>query len=213
VTDEDSHTDITTKTVSVSTGGGGGAPTASFTYSVDNYTVAVNASGSLDPEGNITSYQWDWDGDGYYDTVGSNAVVGGHVYTEEGTYNLTLRVVDNESNDDTVMHQVEINVTSSDDDGGSSGWLDWNIDISTWLIGLMVGVATMGGGFTAYFMKPEIRKKLGIVASLATMFSVLFIVMAIIVYHADVHPAYFYATVAALIGTVAVTIKYYWGKL
>ncbi len=70
-------------------------PVASFTYSpkisIVNETIALDASLSYDPDGNITSYYWDF-GDGSNGT----GVFTTHNYTSIETYNVTLTVIDND---------------------------------------------------------------------------------------------------------------------
>lgn len=66
------------------------APVAAFTTAVSAKTLSVNASGSTDPDGTITSYGWNF-GDG---NTGTGAVTT-HTYTASGTYNVTLTVTDN----------------------------------------------------------------------------------------------------------------------
>ncbi len=80
-------------------GGGGGssnrAPVASFTASPSSgaapLTVAVNAAGSTDSDGSITSYAWDF-GDGGTAT----GVTAQHVYSQAGTYTIKLTVTDDD---------------------------------------------------------------------------------------------------------------------
>jgi PKD repeat protein len=71
-------------------------PIASFTYSPEisivNETVTLNAMLSYDPDGNITSYYWDF-GDGNNGTD----IITTHNYTTTGTYNVTLTVADNDN--------------------------------------------------------------------------------------------------------------------
>jgi PKD repeat protein len=73
------------------------APVASFTYSpaepLAEEIVSFNASASYDPDGSITSYQWDF-GDGNVTTVTDPVIT--HVYAECGNYTVTLTVTDNE---------------------------------------------------------------------------------------------------------------------
>lgn len=72
-------------------------PTARFTYSpqypVKNQTVTFNASASHDPDGNITSYQWNF-GDG--NTTTTTAQIATHRYLNYGNYTVTLAVTDND---------------------------------------------------------------------------------------------------------------------
>jgi len=71
---------------------------------------------SLDGAANISSYEWDWTNDGTYEGSGETQ---SHTYGSEGTYNVKLRVTDNDGAVDT---QVEtISVSSGTDDGGDSG--------------------------------------------------------------------------------------------
>ncbi len=71
------------------------APVANFTSSPEkpevHETVTFNATASYDPNGQIVSWDWNFN-DG---NVGSGEVVT-HAYTEAGTYNVTLTVEDND---------------------------------------------------------------------------------------------------------------------
>ncbi len=76
-------------------GGGGGdpgnkPPVAAFTSSVDRLNLSLDASGSTDPDGQISSYQWTF-GDG---SSASGAKVT-HAYAASGTYAVGLTVTDN----------------------------------------------------------------------------------------------------------------------
>lgn len=66
-------------------------PTAAFTSSATDLAVAVDAAGSTDPDGTITSYGWAF-GDGGTAT-GRTA---GHTYAAAGTYPVTLTVTDDD---------------------------------------------------------------------------------------------------------------------
>ncbi len=63
-----------------------------FFYGFVNKTMIFNASESYDPDGNITSYSWNF-GDG---SMGSGVVVS-HIYNDYGVYTVTLKVTDNNS--------------------------------------------------------------------------------------------------------------------
>lgn len=71
------------------------APTASFTTTPESgeapLIVTFNASGSSDPDGSIESYSWNF-GDG---NTGSGMTTT-HNFAEEGTYLVTLTVIDND---------------------------------------------------------------------------------------------------------------------
>ncbi|HEC77372.1 MAG TPA: PKD domain-containing protein [Thermoplasmatales archaeon] len=73
-------------------------PVAIFTYAPFDpkiqEIVIFNASQSYDPDGgSIVTYKWDFNSDGTIDGYG---VVVVHKYTTEGTYNVTLTVIDDE---------------------------------------------------------------------------------------------------------------------
>ena len=62
-----------------------------------DWPLTFNGSKSyhLDPFRQIVSYEWDFDGDGTFDTAPSSDPTATHTYTELGTYTVTLRVKDN----------------------------------------------------------------------------------------------------------------------
>ena len=72
-------------------------PIASFTYSpenpVVNQIITFNASASCDPDGNITSYEWDF-GDG--NITNTTHEILNHSYSETGNYDVTLTVTDDD---------------------------------------------------------------------------------------------------------------------
>lgn len=76
------HT-VTTNLVNV-------APTAAFSSTVTDLTVAFDASGSTDSDGTIASYSWNF-GDGSTGT----GVTPSHAYAIPGSYPVTLSVTDN----------------------------------------------------------------------------------------------------------------------
>lgn len=75
-------------------------PVANFTESAHTayvgLAIAFNPGDSFDPDGAIVLYEWDWDGDGLYDSSTPSPDEVTHAYTEPGTYNVTLRVTDND---------------------------------------------------------------------------------------------------------------------
>jgi Zn-dependent metalloprotease/PKD repeat protein len=84
------------------------APVASFTFSPQNPTpnnaVNFDASSSTD-DGSITSYEWDFDGNGTFDATG---VTSSFTYTASGTFVVTLRVTDNNGQTDETTRSVTI---------------------------------------------------------------------------------------------------------
>ncbi len=81
-------------------------PIASFTYVPKNPAVgqqiSFTASSSYDPDGNIVSYDWDFE-----DGNSGSGVNPTHAYAQDGTYTVTLTVTDNDgatdSNSTTVV--------------------------------------------------------------------------------------------------------------
>jgi len=82
-------------------------PVASFTYSpttpVVGETIIFNASASHDPDGAITSYEWNF-GDGATDT----GIMTTHSYAAAATYTVTLTVTDNDNALDNAMAEVTV---------------------------------------------------------------------------------------------------------
>ena len=81
---------------------------ASATRIIQNETIVFNSSKSFDPDGEITTYIWDF-GDGYKNTTNSTNV--SHQYEKLSSdgkpYNVTLTVIDDHSQDNT----TSINIT------------------------------------------------------------------------------------------------------
>ena len=63
-----------------------------------NQTVTFDASGSSDPDGSITKYEWDLDGNGTYETdTGTSPTVDHDATPPRATYNVGLRVTDSDA--------------------------------------------------------------------------------------------------------------------
>jgi PKD repeat protein len=101
VTDDEGDTDQLTVDVTVEEPNQ--LPTAAFTAATDAAEVQVDASGSTDPDGTVTSYDWEF-GDGGTAT-GATA---SHVYADPGTYPVTLTVTDNRGGTDSVTQDVTV---------------------------------------------------------------------------------------------------------
>lgn len=92
--------------VLIGNAGSNAAPTASFTTSQPSSKfVVTDGNASLDPDGFIATYRWDF-GDGSAPVI-SDAEVG-HVYAATGTYTITLTVTDNQGAKDTISKQVAV---------------------------------------------------------------------------------------------------------
>ncbi|MCU1431106.1 MAG: domain containing protein, partial [Actinotalea sp.] len=79
------------------------APSASFSATPSDLSVGVDASGSTDPDGTISSYAWTF-GDGGTAT-GPTAT---HAYTQAGTYPVTLTVTDDDGATATTSRSVTV---------------------------------------------------------------------------------------------------------
>ena len=84
-------------------------PIANFTYSpekpVVNQSVTFDASSSYDPDGNITSYEWDF-GDG--NITNTTHEILNHSYSEAGSYEVTLTVTDDKGATDSTTKIITI---------------------------------------------------------------------------------------------------------
>jgi PKD repeat protein len=124
VTDDYGNTDTTERVVTVVDATPPTAVTQPNVTVEAGTAVTFDAANSTDNE-NITSYEWDFAGDGTYDASGITA---NHSYVDHGTYNATLRVTDGENNTDTAQRTVTVQArngsgenTSSDAGSGEDG--------------------------------------------------------------------------------------------
>lgn len=94
-------------------------PIASFRLSNDaplvGEWVVADASGSWDPDGNLADAEWRF-GDGSV----ASGFVSGHAYSEEGSFAITLRVVDRAGASSEATHRVLVH-RGSPGGGGCSG--------------------------------------------------------------------------------------------
>ncbi|MFD5898942.1 ThuA domain-containing protein [Streptomyces sp. NPDC060366] len=71
------------------------SPVAKAAASVTNgplpLKVDFSSEGSVDPDGDALTFEWDFDGDGTYDSTDENAT---HTYTEGGEFSAQLKVTD-----------------------------------------------------------------------------------------------------------------------
>jgi PKD repeat protein len=114
VTDNKGATGTTTKAVTVAAANQ--PPSASFTASASNLTVALDGSASSDPDGNLVSYSWDF-GDGTSPGTGATT---SHTYAVGGTYTVTLRVTDNrgataETSREITVSPAQVGLIAQDD--------------------------------------------------------------------------------------------------
>lgn len=106
VTDNDNATNTTTKQIIVNS-----IPSISFIYTPDNpktgETVIFNANDSIDADGNIVKYEWDWDGDGIYDETLSNPIIT-HSWNDDGNYEIILRITDDKGAVNVTKKEISI---------------------------------------------------------------------------------------------------------
>ena len=67
---------------------------SSTTRTQPGYTLSFYAAAS-DPDGVISNYEWDFDGDGVYDSETGSTASASHAYASAGTYGARVRVTDN----------------------------------------------------------------------------------------------------------------------
>jgi len=106
VTDNDTLTDTAASDVTVSPPALQ-PPVASFIYSptapqVDE-TVTIDASASSDSDGTIVSYEWD-----FGDETDGTSEIATHIYADNGTYVVTLKVTDNDGLSDTTSKDITV---------------------------------------------------------------------------------------------------------
>jgi large repetitive protein len=149
-------------------------PTAAFTSSVNNLTVSFDGHTSVDPDGTIVSYAWDF-GDGSTG-VGQTAT---HTYAAAGNYPIVLTVTDNRGGIGTasgVVAPVAPTVFAVDTFGRTvaTGWGTadtggaWTLQGSSTLFSVGSGVgkiklATAGSGPSAFLNTVSARDVLGTV--------------------------------------------------
>ncbi|SFD04566.1 endonuclease [Pseudoalteromonas denitrificans] len=79
------------------------APQAAFTYSCENLNCQFDASSSIDEDGEITQYMWDF-GD---QSQGENMRTE-HVFANEGSFTVTLIVTDNSGAQTSITHTFDV---------------------------------------------------------------------------------------------------------
>jgi len=91
---------------------GNTAPTASLAaapaYGDAPLTVSFDASSSSDPDGSIVEYEWDFDGDGAWDSCGDSSSAQ-HGYSAPGAWKARVRVTDNKGAQAAATAEVRAN--------------------------------------------------------------------------------------------------------
>lgn len=79
-------------------------------------SIRFDGSDSSDPDGSIASYEWDIGGDGQIDRTGDSV---SHTFASQGSYEIRLRVTDDDGATDTAT--ITIQVEANDEDDGNDG--------------------------------------------------------------------------------------------
>jgi len=91
--------------------GGNFNPIAKFTWKPSlpdpKEIIRFNASKSIDYDGNIILYEWDWDNDGEFDENHTNYTAA-HSWSDYGYYPVTLRITDNDNLTDVITKTVRV---------------------------------------------------------------------------------------------------------
>lgn len=89
----------------------GAAPVADLvvfpTSGMSPLDVQLDAGASTD-DGTITTYEWDFEGDGIYDENTGNTPITNHTYDTQGTYTPTVRITDDDTLTDTAQATLEV---------------------------------------------------------------------------------------------------------
>lgn len=89
----------------------GAAPIADLvvfpTSGMSPLEVQLDAGGSTD-DGTITTYEWDYEGDGIYDENTGNTPIVFHTYETQGSYTPTVRITDDDTLTDTAQGALEV---------------------------------------------------------------------------------------------------------
>jgi PKD repeat protein len=101
VTDNDGATDSASRDMTVTANE---APTAKFASVSNGLALSVDASESVDPDGSISSYVWEW-GDGTPDGSGQ---ISSHAYSATGDYSVKLTVTDNDGASNSISRTVSV---------------------------------------------------------------------------------------------------------
>lgn len=108
VTDNEGESDSVTQDVVVNSGGENLAPTATFSSDCTNLSCEFSDA-SVDADGTLVSWNWNF-GDGNFSSAQSPS----HNYSSDGSYTVTLTVVDNNSASDSTSQGVTVSSGGGD---------------------------------------------------------------------------------------------------
>lgn len=105
--------------------GSNSPPTAAFDFEPADPTVgetiSFDAGASSDTDGTISSYEWDFNGDGTVDATGRTV---SHTYDSSATYGVSLTVTDDDGATDTTTQSITVNESDSGSTDGAVTRLD-----------------------------------------------------------------------------------------
>src|SRR5207247_2536993 len=94
-------------------------PTASFTLSpnpaLTGQTVTFDGSGSSDPDGSVTNYKWDLDGNGTFETDTGSSPTASRSYSSAQSLTVMLRVTDSGGATNDASWSLTVNAPPSGD--------------------------------------------------------------------------------------------------
>jgi PKD repeat protein len=92
------------------------APDAALTVTPNldvEFGALLDAGGSVDTDGSIVKYEWDFDGDGTWDSYGESPTVS-HDYGALGTYTPLVRVTDDDGSQDVAFAEIGFTATPNE---------------------------------------------------------------------------------------------------
>ncbi|MCK5827734.1 PKD domain-containing protein [Candidatus Bipolaricaulota bacterium] len=108
VTDTQGETGIQTQSISIASQLSVTVLTYSPEFPSEGETVLFDASESFDPDGEIVTYQWDFNGSGEFDLQGTTQTAS-YVYTSAGQFTPRVTVVDDQYDSASRAASIEIN--------------------------------------------------------------------------------------------------------
>jgi len=141
VTDDAGATGTLNQTVSVTAATTNQAPNADFIFACTDLACSYDASGSLDPDGSIVSYGWDF-GDGSTGT----GVTPTHTYAVEGSYTVTLTVTDDAGATGILSQTVSVTAATAN----QAPVADFSFTCTDLACSFDGGLSTDDGTITAY---------------------------------------------------------------
>ncbi|MBW1933426.1 MAG: PKD domain-containing protein [Deltaproteobacteria bacterium] len=169
--------------------------TAQYTYSISGYNVTFTDE-SVDDIGTIVNWTWDF-GDGSTSYLQNPT----HTYSGGGNYTVTLTVT-NDTDDIASISKV---ISISGSTGG--GWVNWKLPLS-WFSMFVIGmIGLIGVAMAAFFLKPESIKHVGYAPAAGTMLITVFLIAAILMYHAGIAWYWIAGVVLLIFFILYVTVK------